>query len=206
MAIEKGQVLTIILAVALVLSLAFGGTIILGLVSDKFEFADAFVDWLGIGGSTQGWGGLNVDVESGEYIAPVINQTSQPGVAIPGWGTITITISADKKAYVPFYNPDANKGKYALRFELFIPKNGAYESIYVSNLTLPGNYVTQPLTLSNLSKNTDGYDALIHVQPYRMVFSEDIEDIEKVDYGNKSQVTYSPTSNSADVRTTLIVR
>ena len=204
MAISKGQVLTIILAVALVLSLAFGGTIILGLVSDKFEFADAFVDWLGIGGgSTQGWGGLNVDVESGEYIAPVINQTSQPGVAIPGWGTITI--SADK-VYVPFYNPDANKGKYALRFELFIPKNGAYESIYISNLTLPGNYVPQPLELnSTLSKGTE-YEALIHVQPYRIVFSEDIEDIEKVDYGNKSQVTYSPTSNSADVRTTLIVR
>ena len=206
MAIEKGQVLTIILAVALVLSLAFGGTIILGLVSDKFEFADAFVDWLGIGGSTQGWGGLNVDVESGEYIAPVINQTSQPGVAIPGWGTITISPDTNNNVSVPFYNPDANKGKYALRFELFIPENGAYKSIYVSNLTLPGNYVPQPLTLnSTLSKGTE-YEALIHVQPYRIVFSEDIEDIEKVDYGNKSQVTYSPTSNSADVRTTLIVR
>lgn len=203
MAIAKGQVLTIILAVALVLSLAFGGTIILGLVSDKFDFADAFVDWLGIGGSTQGWGGLNVDVKSGEYITPVIGQTSQPGVAIPGWGTITV--SADN-VYVPFYNPEANSGKYALTFELLIPKDGAYESIYVSNLTLPGNYVPQPIVLTSPLSKGSQYEALIHVQPYRIVYNEGIEDIEMVDYGNKSQVTYSATSNSADVRTTFIVR
>lgn len=187
MEITKGKVLTIVLAGALVLSLAFGGVLLVALVSDDYGFADGFLDWMGIStGKTQGWGGLRVDANAGEYVAPEINQTSQPGVAIPGWGTMIIPAGVTKITTVDFYNPEANNGTYYLTFELLIPKTGSseYESLYKSDLIPPGLHV-QTINLTRpLAAGT--YDAVIHVQPYRIADK-------------------SPTNN-ADARTTLIVK
>ena len=183
---RKSKIIIIVLIVLLILSLLFGGTIILGLVSDKYGFADAFIEWLGIGSKTQ-WGGLRVDVNAGEYVTPVINQTSQPGVAIPGWGTMTIPPGTTKITSVDFYNPEANNGTYYLTFELLIPDSGAeggYYSLYKSDLIPPGLHVQTINLTKPLSAGT--YDAVIHVQPYRIADK-------------------SPTNN-ADMKTTLIVK
>ena len=182
---RKSKIIIIVLIVLLILSLLFGGTIILGLVSDKYGFADAFIEWLGIGSKTQ-WGGLRVDVNAGEYVTPVINQISQPGVAIPGWGTMIIPAGVTKITTVDFYNPEANNGTYYLTFELLIPKTGSseYESLYKSDLIPPGLHVQT----INLTRPLDAgtYDAVIHVQPYRIA-------------------DQSPTNN-AEMETQLIVK
>ena len=176
---RKSKVIIIILIILLLLALLFGGILLGILISGD----DSLLTWLGITNKQQ-WGGLMVD--SGEYVKPVINQTSQPGVAIPGWGTMTIPPGTTRITTVDFYNPEANNGTYYLTFELLIPKtgtNGEYESIYKSDLIPPGLHV-QTINLTR-PLSTGTYDAVIHVQPYRIA-------------------DRSPTNN-ADMKTTLIV-
>ena len=178
---RKSKVIIIILIILLLLALLFGGILLGILISGD----DSFLTWLGITNKQQ-WGGLKVDVNAGEYVTPVINHTSQPGVAIPGWGTMTIPPGTTRITTVDFYNPEANNGTYYLTFELLIPKtgtNGEYESIYKSDLIPPGLHV-QTINLTR-PLSTGTYDAVIHVQPYRIA-------------------DRSPTNN-ADMKTTLIV-
>lgn len=178
---RKSKIIIIVLIVLLILSLLFGGILLGMLITGD----DSFLTWLGITSGKTQWGGLRVD--SGEYVAPVINQTSQPGVAIPGWGTIKIPADTKKVYNLPFYNPEANNGTYGLVFELLVPigDNGSYVSIYKSDLIEPGEHVSNPMILNkSLSRNTQGYDAIIHVQPYR---------------------TDGSLTNNADMKTKLIV-
>lgn len=177
---KKSKIIIIILIILLILSLLFGGILLGALLTGD----DSFLTWLGITNKQQ-WGGLKIDVNAGEYVAPVIGQTSQPGVAIPGWGTMTIRADVTTIDNVDFYNPTENSGLYYLTFELKIPSSDrkGYETLYQSDLIPPGLHI-QTITLNrSLEKGT--YDAVIHVQPYRMKDNS--------------------TTNNADMKTTLIV-
>lgn len=112
-------------------------------------------------------GGVQLDPNQGGYVDP--NQggsTPSQGVAIPGWGKITIPVN-ETEVTVDFYNPEQNAGLYYLTFELRLPDgNGGYEVLYKSGLIEAGNHI-QKITLSRgLAEGT--YDAIIFVQPYRM--------------------------------------
>lgn len=132
---------------------------------------------------------LTVDESAGDYVAPVEEEKAEmPGVAIPGWGSITIPPEKEElNGMVDFYNPEANDGYYYLTFEIRIPakNDDGYEAIYASQLVPPGKHI-QSITLTRGLKE-GVYDAVIHVQPYTMDDS------------------LTPTNN-ADIRTKLIVR
>ena len=124
-------------------------------------------------------GGLIIDSGAGDYVAPTQTQT-EPGVAIPGWGSITIPAN-QQTVSVDFFNPEKNEGRYYLTFKLILSDTG--EVLYESNAVPPGKHI-QTITLSRgLPAGT--YDAMIHVQPFRM--SDE-----------------TPTNN-ANMKTTLIV-
>ena len=111
-------------------------------------------------------GGVQLDPNQGEYVDPNQGGTASQGVAIPGWGKITIPVN-ETEVTVDFYNPEQNKDLYYLTFELRLPDgNGGYEVLYKSGLIEAGNHI-QNITLSRgLAEGT--YDAIIFVQPYRM--------------------------------------
>ncbi len=112
-------------------------------------------------------GGVQLDPNQGDYVDPNSgNGTQSQGVAIPGWGTITIPANKTEIT-VDFYNPKQNAGLYYLTFELRLPnENGGYEVLYKSGLIEAGKHI-QKITLSH--GLTEGiYDAIIFVQPYRM--------------------------------------
>ena len=125
-------------------------------------------------------GGLIIDSGAGDYVEPTLGPPAQ-GVAIPGWGSITIPAN-QQRVSVDFYNPEANDGLFYLTYKLSLADTG--EVLYESNAIPPGKHI-QTVTLSRaLPAGT--YDAVIHVQPYR------IED-------------ETPTNN-AEMETTLIVK
>ena len=107
-------------------------------------------------------GGLIIDPNAGEYVDPTQTPV-EPGVAIPGKGSITIPAN-QQTVSVDFYNPDANDGLYYLTYKLSLADTG--EVLYESNAIPPGKHI-QSITLSRaLPAGT--YDAVIHVQPYRI--------------------------------------
>lgn len=111
-------------------------------------------------------GGVQLDPDQDTYNPDNSNSPTSQGVAIPGWGKITIPVN-ETKVKVDFYNPEQNKNLYYLTFELRLPDgNGNYEVLYKSGLVEAGNHI-QNITLSRgLAEGT--YDAIIFVQPYRM--------------------------------------
>lgn len=127
--------------------------------------------WVGVSlnkqpGETKPNGGVQLDPNQGTYDPSGNNGTASQGVAIPGWGKITIPANK-AEVTVDFYNPEQNKNLYYLTFELRLPDgNGGYEVLYKSGLVEAGNHI-QKITLSRgLAEGT--YDAIIFVQPYRM--------------------------------------
>lgn len=171
------MVKTIILII-LACVLIFGGMLV-GINWEKW-FGDKPPDTSGEPASTGGR--LNVDPNAGDYV-PQETQKTEPGtgVAIPGWGYITIP-AGEKNVTVDFPNPEANAGKYYLTFELRLKNTG--EVLYTSGLVPPGKHIQQ-ITLSHaLTEGT--YKAVIHVQPYKM---------------DEAQ---TPTNN-ADMETDLVV-
>lgn len=131
---------------------------------------------------------LTVDESAGDYVAPVQEEKAEmPGVAIPGWGSITIPPeTTELTGMVDFYNPEANDGYYYLTFEIRIPAKNedGYEAIYSSQLVPPGKHIQSITLTKGLPEGV--YDAVIHVQPYTM------------------DESLTPTNN-ADIRTKLIV-
>lgn len=126
----------------------------------------------------------DLDDDAGDYVKPTTPEVD--GVAIPGWGKLTIPVNTSKNIVVDFFNPDANTDKYYLTFELRIPANNAqgYEVLYKSGLIEPGKHI-QKINLSRgLPAGT--YNAILHVQPYRM--------------SDKS------TTNNADLKLELVVK
>jgi hypothetical protein len=125
---------------------------------------------------------LQIDSDAQDYQA--VNAEAFQGVAIPGWPSITIPAN-ETTVSVDFYNPAENEGLYYLTFELRLQgENGETEVLYTSGLVEPEKHI-QTITLSRaLSPGT--YDAVIHVQPYRM---------------NEGRTA----TNNADMETKLIV-
>ena len=140
------------------------------------------------GEDSAGGVGLVVDENAGDQIESQDDRSEDaPGVAIPGWGTITIPAGETEVTSVDFYNPDENADYYNLTFELRIKDDSSegYEVLYSSQLVPPGKHL-QKITLSRpLEAGT--YEAVIHVQPYKM---DDAQ---------------TPTNN-ADMETSLIVK
>lgn len=124
---------------------------------------------------------LPIDPNGGDYTEPSTSQSPGSGIAIPGWGSITIP-SEKADVTVNFTNPDANAGKYYLTFQLVLENSG--EVLYTSGLVPPGK-VIQKITLSR-ALEAGTYDAIVKVQPYKM---------------NNEK---TPTNN-ADMKTKLIV-
>ena len=136
-------------------------------------------------GSSPLGGGLVIDPNAGDYVAPEAPER-EPGVAIPGWGLMTIPANTQVLDMVDFYNPEENAGWYYLTFKFcLLNANGEIsEVLWESQAVPPGKHI-QKITMSRgLPAGT--YDAVIHVQPYRM--SDE-----------------TPT-NSANMKTTLIVK
>ena len=127
-------------------------------------------------------GGLIIDSGAGDYVNPTQTPTqAEQGVAIPGWGSITIPAN-QQTVSVDFFNPEKNEGLYYLTFKLILSDTG--EVLYESNAVPPGKHI-QTITLSR-ALPVGSYAAVVHVQPYRM--SDE-----------------TPTNN-ADVKTTLVVK
>lgn len=124
---------------------------------------------------------LQVDADAGDYVAPEETENESTGIAIPGWGSMTIPAGQTEVA-VDLPNPDANEGQYYLTFELSLKETG--EVLYTSGLVPPGKTI-QKITLSR-PLEAGSYPAVIHVQPYKM---------------DEEQ---TPTNN-ADMETELIV-
>ena len=183
---KAGKVAIIILVIALVLSLGFGGLMVGSIITGDYSF----LIWLGIGtpgGSSGDEEGLKIDTSAGDYIVPIVNSNIEPNVAIPGWGRITIPSGTTEINSVDFYNPEENEGLYYLTFELLLPDGDKYISLYKSGAVPPGKHIQSIKLNQTLSLGT--YDALIHVQPYRI---------------NEDGSVGTPTNN-ANMGTTLVV-
>lgn len=122
---------------------------------------------------------LEIDPNAGALITPT-PAPQEPGVAIPGWGSMTIPAGVTEVA-TSMQNPEANEGWYYLTFELRLKDTD--EVIFTTGLIPPGQYCNQVTLTRALEKGE--YAAIVHVQPYR------ISD-------------QSPTNN-ADMETVLIV-
>lgn len=122
---------------------------------------------------------LEIDPNAGAQITPT-PAPQEPGVAIPGWGSMTIPAGVTEVA-TSMQNPEANDGWYYLTFELRLKETD--EVLFTTGLIPPGQYCNK-VTLSRALEPGE-YAAVIHVQPYR------IADL-------------TPTNN-ADMETTLIV-
>ena len=152
---KKWKILVVILAVLLILC---GTWIIWGGV--PFFPAAAPND----GGSSSQGGGLMIDPDAGEYVEP----ERPPGVAIPGFGTMTIPANTKELKGINLHNPIENEGWYYLTFKLCLLDENEQVSdvLYASQLLPPGLYI-QDITLSRgLAKGE--YDAVMKVQPYRI--------------------------------------
>ena len=151
---RKLKIIIVILAVLLLLT---GGTMIFW---GGVPFFSAFAP--NNGGSTSQGGGLVVDPNAGEYVSP----EQPPGVAIPGFGSITIPANARELIGINLYNPEENDGWYYLTFKLSLldENEQVSETLYESQLVPPGLYL-QDITISRGLK-PGVYDAVMHVQPY----------------------------------------
>lgn len=123
---------------------------------------------------------LEIDPNAGALITPT-PAPQEPGVAIPGWGSMTIPAGVTE-VQTSMQNPAANEGWYYLTFELRLKDTN--EVLFTTGLIPPGQYCNK-VTLTRALEPGE-YPAVIHVQPYR------ISD-------------QSPTNN-ADMETVLIVK
>ena len=130
---------------------------------------------------------LQIDPNAGELVTPTPAPT-EPGVAIPGWGSITLPAGVTEAA-TTLKNPEANEGWYYLTFEMRLPTvdeetgEESYEVLFTTGLIPPGQYCNQ-VTLTRALEPGE-YNAILHVQPYRM--------------------SYKTPTNNADTETLLIV-
>lgn len=113
---------------------------------------------------------LEIDPNAGELVTPTPAPT-EPGVAIPGWGSITLPAGVTE-ASTTLRNPDANADWYYLTFEMRLPTvdeetgEETYEVLFTTGLIPPGQYCNQ-VTLTRALEPGE-YDVILHVQPYRM--------------------------------------
>lgn len=130
---------------------------------------------------------LEIDPNAGALITPTPAPT-EPGVAIPGWGSITLPAGVTEAA-TTLKNPEANEGWYYLTFEMRLPtvdeETGAesYEVLFTTGLIPPGQYCNK-VTLTRALEPGE-YNVILHVQPYR--------------------ISDKTPTNNADMETVLVV-
>ena len=113
---------------------------------------------------------LQIDPNAGELVTPTPAPT-EPGVAIPGWGSITLPAGVTEAA-TTLKNPEANEGWYYLTFEMRLPTvdeetgEESYEVLFTTGLIPPGQYCNQ-VTLTRALEAGE-CNVILHVQPYRM--------------------------------------
>ena len=153
---RKLKIIIVILAVLLLLT---GGTMIFW---GGVPFFPAFAP-NEPGSASQGTG-LVVDPNAGEFVKP----EQPPGVAIPGFGRLTIPANTKEIVGINLYNPIENEGWYYLTYKLcLLDKNGEVsEVLYESQLIPPNNLVKDIMLSRGLAKGE--YDAVMQVQPYRI--------------------------------------
>lgn len=116
--------------------------------------------------SAEGSGmGLTVDPYSGTFVAPEKEDKdeSSGGIAIPGWGSISIP-AGEATVDVNLQNPIDNKDKYNLSFALYLKDDE--EPIAETGLIRPGESALKLLLSEPLEAGS--YEATILVQPYRI--------------------------------------
>ncbi len=102
-----------------------------------------------------------IDENAGEFFEK--EDENAPNVTMPGWSQITIDANTtDITRGIDFYNPDANKGYYYLKFQLKIKD----EVLYESDLVESGKHI-QKIKISRPLK-AGVYDAVVFIQPYKM--------------------------------------
>ena len=112
---------------------------------------------------------LQIDPNAGELVTPTPAPT-EPGVAIPGWGSITLPAGVTEAA-TTLKNPEANEGWYYLTFEMRLPTvdeetgEESYEVLFTTGLIPPGQYCNQ-VTLTRALEAGE-CNVNLHVQPYR---------------------------------------
>lgn len=153
---RKLKIIIVILAVLLILS---GGCMIFW---GGVPFFPAFAP--NEPGSTSQGAGLAVDPNASEYVPP----TQAPGVAIPGFGSLTVPANTKEIYGINLYNPIENEGWYYLTYKLcLLDKNGEVsEVLYESQLIPPNNWINHITFTRGLPKGE--YDAVMLVQPYRI--------------------------------------
>lgn len=177
---RRNKALRIVASVALVLALlGLIAFLIFGNENDRQASDAQFSDTPSVTATATLAAQLQVDPNAGELITPVPAPT-EPGVAVPGWGSMTIPAGVTEVA-TSMQNPEANEGWYYLTFELRFKDTD--EVIFTTGLIPPGQYCNKVTLTRPLEKGE--YAAVVHVQPYR------ISDM-------------SPTNN-ADMETLLIV-
>lgn len=89
--------------------------------------------------------------------------SASTGIAIPGWGDMTIP-AGETEVSVKMPNPTQNADKYYLSFEIILADSG--EVLAQTGLVPPGETVNKV----SLSRPLEAgqYQAVIHVQPYKM--------------------------------------
>ena len=151
--------LKIIIAVLAVLLLLTGGTMIFW---GGVPFFSAFAP--NNGGSTSQGVGLVVDSNATEYVPP----TQAPGVAIPGFGSLTIPANYKEVYGINLYNPIENEGWYYLTYKLcLLDNNGEVSEVLYESQLIPPNNLVKDITLSRVMPKGK-YDAVMLVQPYRI--------------------------------------
>ena len=111
--------------------------------------------------------GLNIDPNSAEAQPAERESSMEHDVTIAGIGVVTMSAN-QKEVAVDFYNPQENKDLFYLTFELRVCDNSTqgYEVLYTSGFVKPGKHIYEIELSRRLEKGM--YDAIIHVQPYRM--------------------------------------
>lgn len=90
---------------------------------------------------------LQIDPNAGALITPTPAPV-EPGVAIPGWGSMTIPAGVTEAA-TSMRNPAENDGWYYLTFELRLPTTDpesgeeTYEVLFTTGLIPPGSTATR---------------------------------------------------------------
>lgn len=111
--------------------------------------------------------GLTVDPNAGVYTAPKPEPDQDPedsgGIAIPGWGSITIAAN-ETEVDVNLMNPEDNAERYELVFTIYL--DGEEEPIAQTG-RIPAGKSALRLKLERALEPGE-YQASILVQPYRV--------------------------------------
>lgn len=111
--------------------------------------------------------GLTIDPNAAEAQPAESESSMEQDVTIAGIGVVTMPANL-KEVTVDFYNPQENKDLFYLTFELRVLDDSlqGYEVLYTSGFVEPGKHIYEIELSREMEKGV--YDAVIHVQPYRM--------------------------------------